>query len=575
MPASNKVIILGLDGLDPALLNKYISQDLLPNFKKLSQKYFSPLATSTPPQSPVAWSNFITGTKTENHQIFDFITRDPNKLIPHLTFSHALNKKNPLKATPFWQKSLAKNIPSQVLFLPNTFPLPKNLPHKQDLHFISGMGTPGLDGTESTCHFYSTDKNKLPQESRSHLIHLKSDNTQTIIRGPRQKTSQGLKPITIPLNIKCHKNNLHITVQDQAITLKPNQLSKWLELKFSLNIFKKLHGITRFYLKSLNPFQLYLAPINFHPQKPPFPISIPKQFSTQLTNQFGLYSTLGLPNDTWALEHDFLTPKAFLKIAHQVIDTRESISLHQLKNFSQGLFVAYFNTPDPIQHMFWKNQYLPKDPHQKAIQNVYQRLDKTLHHFVQQTNPNDLLLVLSDHGFASLNYHVHLNNLFLQHDLLSLKNPKKDNDLLENTNWQKTSCYAIGFNSVFLNLKGREKHGQITQKQKQQTINKITNLLQDLTFQGQPVVKQVYTPKSSNPTTPDLIVGYQKGFRASWQTAVGNIGPRLFTKNKQKWSGDHLFNPDQVPGILLSNQNLNLKNPAIQDLTPLALKYLQ
>lgn len=580
MASNKKVVILGLDGLEPKLLEKYISQGELPNFQKLSNSYYSKLATSNPPQSPVAWSNFITNTTPNNHQVFDFITRDPQKLLPHLTFSHALNRQNPIKATPFWEKSLSQNIPTQVLFLPNTFPLPKIDKNKDLLTLISGMGTPGLDGTESTCHFYSTDKKNLPQEARSHLIHLDDQkNIQTNIRGPRKKTTQGTQFINIPLKLELKKNQLHIQVQDQKITLKPDQLSDWIDLKFSLNFIKKLHGTAYFYLKSLDPLQLYLSPINFHPKKPPFPISQPRNISSKLANKFDTFSTLGLPNDTWALEHDFISPTTFLKIAHQIIDKREQIFLHQLKNFSNGLFVSYFNTPDPIQHMFWKNKNNDNDPHQSAIKDVYKRLDKTLGKFKKHLNEDDLFIVLSDHGFGPLNYHVNLNNLLIENNLLTLKDNKKGNDLLQNTNWEKTKAYALGFNSIYLNLKNREKNGTVTSKQEPEITKRIINILENLSFQGESVINHIYTKKELNISNlnnaPDLIVGYKKGFRASWETAVGDIGKRVLTKNNQKWSGDHLFDGQLVPGILLSNQPLKIKDPKISDITTLGLKHLQ
>ena len=580
MAANKKVVILGLDGLEPKLLEKYISQGELPNFQKLSDSYYSKLATSNPPQSPVAWSNFITNNTPKDHQVFDFITRDPQNLLPHLTFSHALNKQNPIKATPFWEKSLSQDIPTQVLFLPNTFPLPKLNKNKDLLTLISGMGTPGLDGTESTCHFYSTDKEHLPQEARSHLIHIEDQQTiDTHIKGPRKQTTKGTQFITIPLKLKSQKDHLRIQVQDQEITLKPDQLSDWIELKFSLNFLKKLHGTAHFYLKSLHPLQLYLSPINFHPQNPPFPISQPRNLSSQLTDNFDFYSTLGLPNDTWALEHDFITPKIFLKIAHQIIDKREQIFLQQLKNFSGGLFVSYFNTPDPIQHMFWKNKNTEGDPHQSAIKDVYKRLDQTLGKFQKHLKKNDLFIVLSDHGFGPLNYHVNLNNLLIENNLLTLKKNKKTNDLLQNTNWKKTKAYALGFNSIYLNLKNREKHGVVTSKQEPQVTKKIIKILENLSFQGESVINHVYTKKELNISNlnnaPDLIVGYKKGFRASWETAVGDLGERVLTKNNQKWSGDHLFDGQLVPGILLSNQKLKIKNPKISDITTLGLRYLK
>ena len=78
-----KVLILGFDGMDPHLTNIWMSQGKLPAFERLqSQGGFSPLRTSTPPQSPVAWSNFITGMNPGGHGIFDFLRRKPEYYLP-------------------------------------------------------------------------------------------------------------------------------------------------------------------------------------------------------------------------------------------------------------------------------------------------------------------------------------------------------------------------------------------------------------------------------------------------------------------------------------------------------------
>ena len=74
-----KVIVIGIDGMDPRLCRSMMQSGLLPNLAKMSAKGgFSNLATSMPPQSPVAWANFINGSGPGSHGIFDFIHRHPH-----------------------------------------------------------------------------------------------------------------------------------------------------------------------------------------------------------------------------------------------------------------------------------------------------------------------------------------------------------------------------------------------------------------------------------------------------------------------------------------------------------------
>ena len=75
-----KVIVIGFDGMDPRLSEKMMAAGKLPNLDRLRrQRGYSVLGTSIPPQSPVAWANFINGAGPGSHGIFDFIHRDPER----------------------------------------------------------------------------------------------------------------------------------------------------------------------------------------------------------------------------------------------------------------------------------------------------------------------------------------------------------------------------------------------------------------------------------------------------------------------------------------------------------------
>ncbi len=81
-----KVIVLGFDGLDPELVEKYISENKLPNFEKLKNSgTFKKLKTTTPAISPVAWSSFSTGSNPGKHNIYDFLKRSKESYLPELS----------------------------------------------------------------------------------------------------------------------------------------------------------------------------------------------------------------------------------------------------------------------------------------------------------------------------------------------------------------------------------------------------------------------------------------------------------------------------------------------------------
>src|SRR5262245_48381028 len=91
---AKRVVIVGMDGMDPGLATKFMREGRMPNLEKLAERgVFGPLGTSNPSMSPVAWSTFTTGTDPSSHGIFDFITRDPCTYAPMLTSTEIGNAK--------------------------------------------------------------------------------------------------------------------------------------------------------------------------------------------------------------------------------------------------------------------------------------------------------------------------------------------------------------------------------------------------------------------------------------------------------------------------------------------------
>ena len=82
-----RVLILGFDGVDPDLCQKWMDEGKLPHLKKLAETgTFCPLETSNPAQSPVSWCCFATGTNPGKTNIFDFLSRYEEDYRPKLGF---------------------------------------------------------------------------------------------------------------------------------------------------------------------------------------------------------------------------------------------------------------------------------------------------------------------------------------------------------------------------------------------------------------------------------------------------------------------------------------------------------
>jgi len=564
-----KIVVLGIDGLDFTLTSNYLGQNKLPNLAKIKNNgSFYKLKTTTPPQSPVAWSSFITGAKPEKHGVFDFIKRDRKTYLPRLVFSPNA-KKTILKTTPFWKKTSKKNVKSKVLFLPVTFPAPKI-----NGRIISGMGTPDILGTEGTFTLFTSSKKTL-QKFRGQRIKIPQKKTiNTNILGPKYRTYKGVENSTLPLKIEVtNKDRIKITTNSQTANIKRGTFSKWIELKFTIPPFKKIFGIAKFYLQSLEPeINIYLSPINIHPQKQHYQITYPKQFGQKIIQKHGPFSTLGLPHDTWAFQENIFNTKAFLRQTDQLLQERRKIIFSEFKNFKKGLFVAYFGTTDSIQHMFFSD-LIKKNKHKDIIPHYYQQLDKIVGRFIEKIDKNTLLIILSDHGFTYFDWEVNLNTWLKKEGFLQLKKEHKGKELLENINWSKTKAYSVGFNSIYLNLRDRESSGIVPAESKEKLTKKIITELKNLKHNNNSVVKNAYSINSKH-DSPDIIVGFSKGYRASWEGAVGATPRSVFKKRNKKWSGDHLFDPVEVPGVLFSNHKLPFKSPAIWQIMPYILNNL-
>ena len=589
-----KIVILGIDAMDPNITESLISQGRLPNLAKLkSNGTYSRLSTTNPSESIVAWSSFATGLNPGSHGIFDFVMRNPEDYQPYLALNEISNAAGVPKASlrrkgkAFWEILSKNKIPSMILFCPNTFP-PDAIYGKM----LSGMGTPDITGTMGRFSFYTT--RQLTQddtESRGRIISVDvRDNViNSQIFGPKVTKDGSVTEALIPLKIdlSCNTGDVVLCFQGQHCRIKKGKWSGWQKLTFTTGLFKQIQGITRFYLKSGSPeFELYMSPINFDPRMPPLPISYPAGFSKELANKIGLYYTQGMPYDTWALAENRLDEKAFLDLTDEIVEENERILSEGMREFKRGVFFFYFETLDMIQHMFWR--YIDKthplfenDPvYQNTIFSYYEKIDSIIGKIIAKLDNNTTLIVLSDHGFNSFRRAVHINRWLLENGYLFLKSGATESKgFCDGIDWANTKAYAFGFGGIYLNKAGREISGIVKESDASALKQAIVSGLKKLKDpkDGMAVVHDVYLQEDifKGPyqnDAPDLLVGFNSGYRASWQTALGGVPPTLIEDNKKKWSGDHLMDPVFVPGIIFSNRKIKLRNPSITDIVPAILE---
>ncbi len=606
----HKLIVLGIDGMDPDLLKQFMSEGKMPNFAKLAAEgSFHMLTTSIPPQSPVAWSNFITGMNAGGHGIFDFIHRDQQTLEPSFSISRVQGPKHAIhlgswviplgggsaeqlrKGKAFWEFLDQHGIPNSVFRIPANFP-----PVAAKGQTLSGMGTPDLRGTYGTFSFYTDDPTATPGAVEGgQVIPVQVENSQVAARltGPDNTFREGSPAATEPFSVAIDplESVIRISVQGQDFVLREGEWSDWVRVEFQLiPFFGNVKGMCRFYLKQAHPrFQLYVSPINIDPADPALPISTPASYSRLLAEEAGEFYTQGIAEDTKALSDAVLDDKEYREQAETVLAEHRRIFDAEFPKFKQGVFFFYFSSLDLNSHMYWRLMD-PKHPgydadlalqNGSAIEDFYEQMDQVLGEVLPKLDSHTTLLVASDHGFAPYYRSFNLNTWLLNNGYIKMKSEAKldSNEPFANVDWSQTRAYGFGLQGLYINLRGRERNGIIQPgAEADALIAEIRDKLLSVKDPGtnSSVITRVDVAKDAyrgpySQSGPDLVVGYNRGYRAGWKTILGAFPPKVLEDNTNAWSGDHCVDYTLVPGVLLSNRKIAAETPALTDIAPTIL----
>jgi predicted AlkP superfamily phosphohydrolase/phosphomutase len=577
-----KVIVLGLDGLEPTIVDALLAQGELPNLARLRESGgYSRVSTTCPAQTPVAWSTFATGTNPGGHGIFDFIRRDPRTYWPDFSLNRYEQRNafmppvavNLRRGTPIWSVLSRAGIESTILRCPCTFP-----PDGIQGRMLSGMGVPDLRGGLGTGTFYTSRADCQPGESEQvlHVARGKGGRIETAVIGPRHpKTREDIRA-AIQIEISAPGTGVLIYSDGEPRVLEAplGRWSPWLRLKFKVGLLQSVRGMVRFHLVRAEPdLELYASPVNFDPDAPLFPISQPPEFASDLEHRVGTFYTTGMVEDHNALSNDRISEEAYLSHCQAVLRERERMMLDELGRSRKGLFFCLFDTPDRIQHMFWRFRE-PGHPANRpgddavfahVIEEHYRACDAVVGRMLAHADDRTLVVVLSDHGFGSFRRGVHLNAWLRDNGFLALasgQGPHENGvDFLRAVDWTRTKAYALGIGSIYLNLAGREAQGILDPAEAPAVTEAIVRGLSGLVdpangavaVRGASTREDLYSgPYASE--SPDVVVRFAAGYRASWSTALGGVPAGQFEDNTKKWGGDHIVDPALVPGALFMNR---------------------
>src|SRR5215208_669841 len=442
-PASRytqRLVILGFDGMDPALVGRWIKDGKLPNMKRLAEQGgMYPLATTHSPESPTAWASFATGVNPGKHNIYDFLVRDTTTYLPDLGMvrreparflldyiPYAKPKLSSLRGgTSFWVTAGKAGVRSSVLTVPVTFP-PEDVANGR---MLSGLPLPDIRGTMGTFSYYATDLSRYEEGNTEMGGILKrlvfdGDKASNELEGPpspivRQQIEairrkgpslsesdrarlaelQAVQDVRIPFTIQWNRTakTASMAIDGQTIGLEPGKWSPWIDLTFKINFVVRLHGMAQMLLVNAgNELQLYVSPVNFKPDNPPIPISSPASFSGELYKRIGNYRTLGWAEATWALNEGRMDEKTFMDDLMVAFDDRAKVILNRVDAKDWDLLIGVIESTDRVQHMMWR-LIDPKHPlydpalatqFGDSIERVYKRADDFVGQVIKRAGPD-------------------------------------------------------------------------------------------------------------------------------------------------------------------------------------------
>ena len=639
-----KLVILGFDGMDPRLVQRWMDEGRLPNMQKLARQGsgVKPLGTTHSPESPTAWASFATGVNAGKHNIYDFLVRDTATYLPDLGMvtreppRFVLNfipvSKPVIKSirggTSFWVTAGQSGVRSSMLTVPVTYP-PEDVPNGE---MLSGLPLPDIRGTMGTFYYFGTDLSRYEEGNTEFGGILKrlvfdGDVAQTELVGPpnpivRQqlRAARAVVPSTesekmriaelearedirLPVTIHWNKPSKAATIDigGSTIRLGEHELSKWINLDFSINLLLRVHGMAQLYLINAGTeLQVYVSPVNWRPDSPPAPMSAPASFAADIYDRLGAFRTLGWAEATWPLNEERIDEKVFMDDLDRAFDDRAQVILQRIDTKQWDLLVGVIESTDRVQHMMWRlidPQHPMYDKTLAAkfgdsIEKVYRKCDNFVGEVMARVGPDTPILIVSDHGFHSFRQSVNLNTWLVQNGFMALQGQapgeKKLQDLFgggtfwENVDWSRTRAYAMGLGQIYINLKGREGHGTVSPGRESQEVQEalIAQLLTMADPQnGAKMVEAVY--RSSDVYSGEFVrnaaelqVGLADGYRVSWQSTLGGSPPGLVYPNMKKWSGDHgSYDYKQTSGVLISNRPVAARALDIMDVAPTVLKY--
>lgn len=627
-PSSKRVVVLGVDGMDYEMTREMIQAGRLPSFAALAREgAFLRMETCMPPLSPVAWTCVTTGRNPGGHGIFDFLCRDPTRMgeslmpedgtsrmvaepadrewpIPFTSYVWPSRRQRVLRrqGTTFWDVLESRGVPATVCRMPANFPVSDS-----KARVLAGMGTPDLEGTYGTFTYVTdsiADWTRQPtggrvlraevEDGRVAILDGRGGRISPWLVGPvnpllSRRLADELRSVRVSFDVYLDRRqkSAALCLQGRDIVLRQGEWSPWANVTFVvLPGVKSVRGLVRFYLQETTPyFRLFVTPVNLAPGTEGLAT---RGFDRYLSEALGLYSTLGMPEETKALTEGLFDTDEYLVQSRLCLEEQLKALRFLLADVKSGCLFFYFSTLDLDQHVLWRHQD-PTHPayekdvslrHAGAIRDLYVKMDDMIGEVRSRLTPQDVLYVVSDHGFAAFRREFNLVRWLQGQGILVYRTPAemRVSNYYAGVDWSATRAYGVGFNSLYLNLKGREALGAVEPRDYDSQVEDLRAKLAALRdADGTPVFSHLYRPHEIYPgfdsrRGPDLLLGYNVGYGPSDASVLGAWSEGVLVDHTTGFSGQHVMDSRLVPGVCFSSRRLTARRVRLEDVPVTVIK---
>ena len=205
---------------------------------------------------------------------------------------------------------------------------------------------------------------------------------------------------------------------------------------------------------------------------------------------------------------------AFLRDLDATLEARIRAARFLLARERWDIFFLAFTRTDRLSHFLFEAFENDAHPRAGAFRAHFKRIDGYLGELYETVGADDLLVLLSDHGFDLVETEINVNRALADAGFLKIASPTRDS--FEGVG-EGSRAFALDPARIYVNLRGRYPRGCVDPGDRERVARDVAGALQDLSVNGRPVIRSVFSREelyagSRIAEAPDLVLLPRRGF---------------------------------------------------------------